>query len=85
MKMARSLDRPLRYFLAKRQEGPVLIVAARIDAIYQLAEERRGSKRSSTPAIRGWFPLITWSNFNSSVALIPTRSTPGSSLLPWAC
>ena len=35
VKMVRSLDRPLRYFLAKRQEGPVLIVAARIDAIYQ--------------------------------------------------
>jgi asparagine synthase (glutamine-hydrolysing) len=34
VKMARSLDRPLRYFLAKRQEGPVLIVASRIDAIY---------------------------------------------------
>src|SRR5450755_4036785 len=32
--MARSLDRPMRYFLAKRQEGPVLIVAHRIDAIY---------------------------------------------------
>jgi asparagine synthase (glutamine-hydrolysing) len=35
VRMARSLDRPLRYFLAKRQAGPVLIVAARIDAIYQ--------------------------------------------------
>ena len=34
VKMARSLDRPLRYFLAKRREGPVLIVAARIDTIY---------------------------------------------------
>jgi asparagine synthase (glutamine-hydrolysing) len=34
VKMARSLDRPLRYFLAKRQEGPVLIVAARIDTIH---------------------------------------------------
>jgi asparagine synthase (glutamine-hydrolysing) len=34
VKMARSLDRPMRYFLAKRQAGPVLIVAARIDAIY---------------------------------------------------
>ena len=32
--MARSLDRPMRYFLAKRQEGPVLVVASRIDAIY---------------------------------------------------
>jgi len=34
VKMARSLDRPMRYFLAKRQEGPVLIVASRIDTIY---------------------------------------------------
>src|SRR5215831_20988987 len=32
--MARSLDRPMRYFLAKKQAGPVLIVADRIDAIY---------------------------------------------------
>jgi asparagine synthase (glutamine-hydrolysing) len=34
VKMARSLDRPMRYFLAKRQDGPVLIVASRIDTIY---------------------------------------------------
>ena len=34
VKMARSLDRPMRYFLAKRSEGPALIVAPRIDAIY---------------------------------------------------
>ncbi len=33
-KMARSLDRPMRYFLAKRSEGPALVVAPRIDAIY---------------------------------------------------
>ena len=31
---ARSLDRPMRYFLAKRAEGPALIVADRIDAIF---------------------------------------------------
>ena len=31
--LARSLDRPLRYFLAKAADGPVLIVAERIDAI----------------------------------------------------
>jgi asparagine synthase (glutamine-hydrolysing) len=35
VKMARSLDRPMRYFLAKRQEGPALIVADRIDAIHR--------------------------------------------------
>ena len=38
--MARSLDRPMRYFLAKRKEGPALIVADRIDALYgQLQRE----------------------------------------------
>src|SRR5438477_6930742 len=33
VRLARSLDRPLRYFLAKRAKGPALIVADRIDAI----------------------------------------------------
>ncbi len=33
VRLARSLDRPMRYFLAKRQEGPALIVADRIDTI----------------------------------------------------
>jgi asparagine synthase (glutamine-hydrolysing) len=31
--LARSLDRPLRYFLAKAADGPVLIVGERIDEI----------------------------------------------------
>src|SRR5919197_5702742 len=31
--LARSLDRPMRYFLAKAADGPVLIVAERIDEI----------------------------------------------------
>src|ERR1700716_1282981 len=39
--LARSLDRPMRYFLGKSADGPVLIVAERIDEI--AAElERRG-------------------------------------------
>ncbi len=38
VRLARSLDRPMRYFLAKRKEGPVLIVATRIDAIYHWLE-----------------------------------------------
>jgi asparagine synthase (glutamine-hydrolysing) len=33
VRMARSLDRPMRYFLAKQQAGPMLIVASRIDTI----------------------------------------------------
>lgn len=38
VRLARSLDRPMRYFLAKRQEGPALIVADRIDAIHAQLE-----------------------------------------------
>ena len=40
VKLARSLDRPLRYFLAKQIEGPALIVAHRIDTIRQWLEEQ---------------------------------------------
>lgn len=34
VRLARSLDRPMRYFLAKRNDGPALVVADRIDAIH---------------------------------------------------
>ncbi len=33
LRMARSIGRPMRYFLAKRAEGPALIVAERMDEI----------------------------------------------------
>ena len=33
VRLARSLDRPMRYFLAKQHAGPALVVAHRIDAI----------------------------------------------------
>lgn len=40
VRMARSIGRPMRYFLAKRTEGPALIIAERIDEIAeQLAAE----------------------------------------------
>jgi asparagine synthase (glutamine-hydrolysing) len=35
VRMARSLDRPMRYFLAKRAAGPALVVADRMDAIHE--------------------------------------------------
>ena len=35
VRMARSMDRPMRYFLAKRQEGPALFVADRIDTLHR--------------------------------------------------
>lgn len=38
VRMARSMDRPMRYFLAKRHEGPALYVADRIDALHAALE-----------------------------------------------
>lgn len=34
IRMARSIGRPIRYFIAKRPEGPNLIIAERIDIIF---------------------------------------------------
>jgi asparagine synthase (glutamine-hydrolysing) len=39
VRMARSIGRPLRYFIAKRHEGPCLVAADRIDAIYRYLQE----------------------------------------------
>ena len=39
VRMARSLDRPMRYFLAKRHEGPALFVADRIDTLQRALVE----------------------------------------------
>jgi len=56
VRLARSLDRPMRYFLAKRSEGPALIVADRIDAIHEwlkregLAEQFHPSYTRMVPA-----------------------------------
>src|SRR5262245_26072825 len=35
VRLARSMDRPMRYFLAKRHEGPALYVADRIDTLHR--------------------------------------------------
>src|SRR3984893_13318213 len=35
VRLARSMDRPVRYFLAKRHEGPALYVADRVDTLHQ--------------------------------------------------
>jgi len=37
--MARSIGRPMRYFMAKQVAGPLLIVADRIDDIYEYLKE----------------------------------------------
>ena len=39
IRMARSIGRPLRYFIAKRKAGPQLVVAERIDVIFDYLKE----------------------------------------------
>src|SRR6185436_10198740 len=39
VRMSRSMDRPMRYFLAKRHEGPVLFVADRIDTLQRALDD----------------------------------------------
>ncbi|TWU04305.1 asparagine synthase-related protein [Stieleria varia] len=56
VRMARSIGRPMRYFLAKRAEGPALIVAERMDEIHQqlklegLADQFQPSYTRMVPA-----------------------------------
>ncbi len=56
IRMARSIGRPMRYFLAKRAEGPALIVAERIDEIRDalaaegLADQFRAAYTRMVPA-----------------------------------
>lgn len=38
--MARSIGRPMRYFLAKQSSGPLLIVAERMDEIYEYLKQK---------------------------------------------
>ncbi|MFN8241300.1 MAG: asparagine synthase-related protein [Bacteroidales bacterium] len=45
IRMARSIGRPIRYFIAKRPEGPNLVVAERIDVIHDyLVKEGLGDQ-----------------------------------------
>ena len=39
VRMARSVGRPLRYFIAKQQDGPSLLISERIDEIYDRLKE----------------------------------------------
>ncbi|MBI3417132.1 MAG: asparagine synthetase B family protein [Verrucomicrobia bacterium] len=55
VRLARSLDRPMRYFLAKRAEGPALIVADRIDAIYAQLQ-REGLEKQFHPSYTRMVP-----------------------------
>jgi asparagine synthase (glutamine-hydrolysing) len=39
VRMARSIGRPLRYFIAKRAAGPSLVIAERIDVIFEYLKD----------------------------------------------
>jgi asparagine synthase (glutamine-hydrolysing) len=55
VRLARSLDRPLRYFLAKQTDGPALVVSDRIDAIRAFLE-REGLQAQFHPSYTRMVP-----------------------------
>jgi asparagine synthase (glutamine-hydrolysing) len=55
VRLARSMDRPVRYFLAKRHEGPALYVADRVDTLHQ-ALERDGLANQFHPSYTRMVP-----------------------------
>jgi asparagine synthase (glutamine-hydrolysing) len=55
IRMARSIGRPMRYFLAKRAEGPALIIAERIDEIREQLD-REGLSDQFNPAYTRMVP-----------------------------
>ena len=68
VRMARSLDRPMRYFLAKRHEGPALIVADRI-------AQRLAWQCESPP------DLITWTSSDDGHAPAAGRARGSESIV----
>lgn len=40
IRMARSIGRPMRYFIAKQASGPLLVIAERIDVIYDFLKTK---------------------------------------------
>ena len=55
VRMARSLDRPMRYFLAKRAEGPALFIADRMDTL-RAALEAEGLANQFHPSYTRMVP-----------------------------
>src|ERR1035437_6215845 len=56
IRMARSIGRPIRYFIAKRPAGPELVIAERIDSSFALVIvfRRRKCLKSTTLKIIGY-------------------------------
>ena len=55
IRMARSIGRPLRYFIAKRPAGPELVIAERIDTIFGYLE-KEGLKDQFHPSYTRMVP-----------------------------
>ena len=81
VRLARSMDRPMRYFLAKRHEGPGAVRGrSHRHAASGAGRTGRASRISSIRATRAWSRRTTSSISRSSAVRIPIRPTRGSSI-----
>ena len=78
VRMARSIGRPLRYFLAKLVDGPCLIVAERMDEIVKRLTEM-GIADQFHPSYTRMVPAHHKFKSSCWAVLIPIPSTNGSS------
>src|SRR4051812_38758401 len=65
VRMARSISRPLRFFIAKLADGPCLVAADRIDAIHRWLEGQ-GLAGQSPPS----YPRMVPAHHLSEIALV---------------
>ena len=79
VRMARSIGRPLRYFIAKQHAGPVLVIAERIDTIRDWLKQE-GLGRPVPPQLTRMVPA----HHLMELALVgcpdPSPTTSGSSI-----
>ena len=67
--MARSIGRPIRYFIAKRPDGPNLIIAERIDTIFDYLK-REGLETVHPEILVKLNKKMTLDDFGNSVSYI---------------
>ena len=79
VRLARTIGMPLRYFVAKMYHGPFLVVADRMDQIFDVVPANSASAGSSIRRTPAWFRRTTSSSSIRSAVRIRRRAITASS------